>query len=290
MTWNLGQAGGNATTYIQIIIWGIFISLTVIGWIVKVVVQKREEARIRTAKRRREEDLLRTGRNEDGSTVSQPLSPVAATGPASHEEARKRLQEIAQRRRAELEQMARQGDVGRPAGSPAAPTPPAARGVPTSKPFQPRPMAPVGRAFPTAAPKPQPQRAQPFRPEPLRPEPSRPKSGSRQDQRKKQKSQENRPSPSPPGPRQPTLAEKLMEPTAAPSGAYAVAPQPSAPVAAGSAAVGRGTRVSLGRATTPAGIESLRQALVMAEVLAPPVSMRPETDGIAGDMLMQRAG
>jgi len=84
-----------------------------------------------------------------------------------------------------------------------------------------------------------------------------------------------------------------MEPTAAPSGAYAVAPQPSAPVApvaAGSAAVGRGTRVSLGRATTPAGIESLRQALVMAEVLAPPVSMRPETDGIAGDMLMQRAG
>jgi hypothetical protein len=274
----LAQSGGGNTNYIQIIIWGILISISIISWLVKLIAQKREEAKIRAAKRAREDDALRTGRTAEGSPLIQAPAPVAAAGPASHDDARRRLQEIAQRRRAELEQMSRSGPapaVPQRPGQAAPSRPPVA---PASRPFQPRPITPAGQ------PVPRPQATQPQRAKPAQ----------RQEQRKQKKQQSARPPQR--QPESPTLAEKLLQGPAASTGAYAIAPQPLAPIAPlapsapGSVAVARGTRVSIDRATTPEAIASLRKALVLAEILAPPVSMRPDAEGATASPLMQRAG
>lgn len=266
-----GGGGGGGFNYIRIAAIVLMVSISVISWLVRVLGKKREEARERIAKRRREEELLRTGRTESGSPASIPIAPVAANVPASHDEARRRLQEIAQRRRAELQQMAQRGETGAaPPASPVAPVRPIAQ---PSRPFQPRPAAQPRSAFPTPA---------------ARPEPPRPKPAPRQEQRKKQKGHANRPAG--PVPQQPTLADKLMQgAAAAPTGAYAVVPQPQAaagPAIPGPVVAPRATRISLDRATSPAGIDALRKALVLSEVLAPPLSMRAERNGSTNSPLM----
>lgn len=271
MAWLLAQSGGgNAPNYIQIIVFALMISISVISWLVKVIAQKREEAKVIAAKRRRQEEMLRTGRMEDGTPIEAAPAPVAAAGPASHDEARRRLQEIAQRRRAELEQTGRGGQTGRPVALP----------IP-ERPSQNRPMGPAGPMFPTARPKPEPQRS---------------RQAGRGEQRKRKTQQRppvESPRPAPSMPEAPTLAEKLMQPQAASKGAYALTPQAApAPVNwnAPAAATRAPTRITLDKATSPGGMEALRKALVLAEVLGPPVSMRDPDHAEASGPLMRRAG
>lgn len=280
----LAQAGGNTPNYIQIIVFALMISISVISWLVKVVAQKREEAKVRAARKAREEELLRTGRAEDGRPTSQPLAPVAAPIPASHDEARRRLQEIAQRRRAELEQMARQGGGSAATGTSHAPQPvpqvvPAA---PMSRTLQPRPLGPAGPAFPTARPKPEPQRA---------------KAAPRQDQRKKKQpirpAQQPQQRPAPRATEPQTLAEKLMDAPAEATGVYAVVPQAVHAAESwvpGGGRLGTATKVTLDSATTPEGIAALRKAIVLAELLAPPLSARQDESGSTEVPMLRRAG
>lgn len=268
MTWLLAQSGGgNAPNYIQIIVFALMISISIISWLVKLIAQKREEAKVIASKRRRQEEMLRTGRTEDGSPIETAQATVAQAGPASHEDAKRRLQEIAQRRRAELEQMSR-GGPGVPPAPPARPT-------------QNRPMGPAGPMFPSARPA---------------PEPKRPRPAQKSEQRKRKpqpRPQVEPPRPAPVVAAQPTLAEKLMQPQPAGKSAYAIAPQ-AAPAAvnwnAPAAAMRTPTRITLDKATSPGGIESLRKALVLAEVLGPPLSLRPPGHAEESGPLMQRAG
>jgi len=264
MLWHLAQSGGGgASNYVQLIVWALLISTSVIGWLVRLIAQKREEARVRLERRRQEEELLRTGRGDEIAPARPAMTAAAAPGPASHDEARRRLQEIAQRRRIELQQMAGPASSAPPVG----PRPPTAPIAPASRPFQPRPD---------------------MRPRPEAPVRSKPTQ--KQEQRQKQKPQQGRPQQQP---RPSTLAEKLMEQPAAPGGAYAVAPQPPAPaVPTGpSAAVPRrGVSVVVGRATSADGVESLRKALALAEILSPPVSMRTADDSNVDVPLLRRAG
>ena len=61
--------------------------------------------------------------------------------------------------------------------------------------------------------------------------------------------------------------------------AHAGAPRaPSSPSTPGAPAVPRAARITIERATTPAGIDSIRRALVLAEVLRPPICLRTDTD------------
>lgn len=268
------SGGGNSPNYVQIIVWGLLISISLISWIVKTLAQKREEANVRAAKRAREQELLRTGRTESGQPIVSAAAPVAAAGPASHDEARRRLQEIAQRRRAELEALARQS-------SPATRTPPpVAPARPTARPNQTRPLGPAGPAFPNAHPKPETQRQRPI---------------TRQDQRKK-KSQSARPTPAVAqrpvqiAPAQQTLADKLSEASASEAGVYAVAPQLVHEAASWKEGVATAaTNIVIAPATSPGGIDALRKALVLAEVLAPPVSSRPDSLGTTDGPLMRAA-
>lgn len=275
----LAQAGGNTPNYIQIIVWALLISISIISWLVKVIAQKREEAKVRAARKAREDELLRTGRTEDGIPVSQPIAPVAAAGPASHDEARRRLQEIAQRRRAELEQMARQGGGAAAGGGSQAPQPV----PPIARPAHPRPMGPAGPAFPSARARPEPQRAKPT---------------PRQDQRKKKPQpvrqgspQQQKPAPRPSEPQ--TLAEKLQSGPAPTTGVYAVEAHvvpAAASWAAGASRPGAVTTVKLDNARTPEGIAALRKAIILAELLAPPLSARSEETESTGNPLLRRAG
>ena len=266
MLWFLAQGGnpnpgggGFSPQWIRYAIWAIIIGITVLSWLMRFIAQKRQEAQAKAARRRREEEVLRTGRSEDGSPVSTTAHTVLTAGPAGHDEARRRLQEIAQRRRAELEQMARQQQ---PRQAPPAVAPPMARPAPA-----------------VARPARQPA---PSRPAPSVPTTQRP---VRQDQRRK-KQPAPRPVPPPPPPRE--VAPPQPQPAV--HSAYAIAPPPpgisSAP--SGPVVARRGPKVSVEAASTPTGRENLRRALIFAEVLAPPLSMRDEAAESGMNPVLQR--
>ena len=143
MTWLLGQSG-NTTNYIQLIVWTVLILFTVISGLLRVIATKRAESKVSSTKRQREEDMLRTGRTEGGGPVVMSSSPVAAATPTSHEDARRRLQEVAQRRRAELEQMRQRGEQvgGRKGRGPAGAAARSTADVPDDRPDS----AAIGRA------------------------------------------------------------------------------------------------------------------------------------------------
>ncbi len=294
MTWLLGQSG-NTTNYIQLIVWAILISISFIGWLMKMIVQKRAESKVITGKRQRQDDMLRTGRTEGGGPVEMSAPPAASPTPVSHEDARRRLQEVAQRRRAELEQMRQRGEQAPGSAQPLptlAPQPMSRTMAPTAQ----RSVGPAGgERFPTSAGPKQP---------PQNPAPSRPARSTqpapRPEQRKK-KPQPTRPSasqkPTPPQPQ--TLAQALMQGPTASDGAYANAGAPRAPTApiaptpSGAAtAPTRNSRITIERATSAAGVESIRRALVLAEVLAPPISLRDadHDDARLGLFGLRRAG
>lgn len=128
MTHVLAQAGGGGgvAQYIQVAVWVLLLSLSFLGWLLRVIAQKRAESKVIQERKRREEEMLRTGRgmNEQGVDVQMAPSPAVQSPTstvASADEAKRRLQELAQRRRAELQQMAERAQQG--GGSAAPPVP-----------------------------------------------------------------------------------------------------------------------------------------------------------------------
>jgi len=223
---------------------------SVLGTVVKQIQEKKEARRIQQERERRKRDALRTGRVEPAAS---PPSPAANPEAARQ----RRLQELAERRRAQLEEIRR-----RQQATPAPPPAPATRPTPiarTGAPVRPRPQAPARPMPAPARPAPRPQapvartpvqRQQPTRAPVARQAPAR-------------VARPTAPVSKQPGARQRPPARATAA-TTAPITRTEVGAVPTATPRARSSV---GSRLFSGRS-------DLRRAIVLSEVLGPPVSLR----------------
>lgn len=105
----------------QLIIILLFVGFSVLSWAFRQLREYQQKQAARQAAERRRLEMLRTGRGEAQAderpvAVAPPGAPPRS--PDLHDDARRRLQELAQRRRAELEEMARRAAGGSVAGAP----------------------------------------------------------------------------------------------------------------------------------------------------------------------------
>lgn len=112
--------------WVHLIIIVIVASMSVIGWAVRRLKEYQAQQQMKVDQQRRREHALRTGRAEPDDPGSLAAGgPIAAGFPPSagggsiHDEARRRLQELAQKRKAELEAMARRAAAGQRPAAPA---------------------------------------------------------------------------------------------------------------------------------------------------------------------------
>lgn len=127
----LAQSGGPQwTNYIQIIVIVLAVSASAIGALLKKLAEQRAVRNQKLARERERETMLRTGRVDEQREQREAEFSAQTSAPplpniVPEDEARRRLQELAQRRRAELAEMARRAQSGGGAGAPpTAPTPP----------------------------------------------------------------------------------------------------------------------------------------------------------------------
>jgi colicin import membrane protein len=132
---------------INIAIIVIVFGASALGWAVKQFGEYQAAKRAKAEALRRREQMLRTGRADeraptllDEDRAAAQLSPGA---PSQHDDARRRLIELAQKRQAQLAEMARRAaGGGQTASPPAMPTP---RPMPVSRGGSPRPAVGPGQ-------------------------------------------------------------------------------------------------------------------------------------------------
>lgn len=270
----LAQAGGGGgfAQYIQVAVWVLLLSLSFLGWLLRVIAQKRAESKVIQERKRREEEMLRTGRGmtEQGVEVQMAPPPTVQSPTAtvaSADEAKRRLQELAQRRRAELQQMAERARQG---GGSAAP--PAPSGGPATGP---RPgMSPAEQARRRAA---QQQKAAKARAaEQARQHRDRAaQTAQAQAQRARAEQERARREQAE---REAAQREQMRRESAGAS-FDPVAAKKAERAGAAQAVPGRaGGQRSVVRLSGKPTIEEIRHAFVMSELLAPPLSERPPGD------------
>lgn len=129
----LAQSGGPQwQSYIQLLVVALFLLSSVFGWLFKRMKEQREKREAEALRRRLQEETLRTGRPMSASMSAQPsASPSSTLQPSIEDEAKRKLAELAARRRRELAEMMKQsggggasGGAGGRTGSPAAPVGP----------------------------------------------------------------------------------------------------------------------------------------------------------------------
>lgn len=224
--------------------------------------EQKETRRVTQERERRRHEVLRTGR----ANTPEPAAPRPALSPAAARQ--QRLQELAEKRRAQLEEIRRRRE-GAPAARTSAPPRPNAPSRPTARPQAPRP-----------SPQPQ-QRTSAQRPQ-ARPAPPRPTTPV-------QRAPARRPQPVPRA--QPSIGVRRA-PRPAPSPAIGAERRDVASLSSATEApVHRtevGSRAARALRESPApgshlfgsrgasgiGRLDLRRAIVLAELLGPPVSMR----------------
>ncbi len=222
---------------IQIVIFLGFIALSVFGSIAKQLAEKKAERKIAMDRRRREMDALRTGGSVDDLDEPQDTSEAA--------QRQQRLAELAERRRQQLEELRKRRASAGTSAPPVPSAPPRSIPVPTPRPTpRPAPGAPTARPTPRPVPT--------ARPTPPRPMPGPSSIPSPQPATQRRRS----------GKPEPSRREM---------------PAPSAAItegAIGSSGNDRQTK------SHPLGVLKgmnnfeLRRAIVLSEVLAPPVSER----------------
>lgn len=107
----------------QLIIILLFVGFSVLSWAFRQLREYQQKQAARQAAERRRLEMLRTGRGEaraDEQRVEARPLEAPPRAPDVHDDARRRLQELAQRRRAELEAMARRAAGGSGGGAPKA--------------------------------------------------------------------------------------------------------------------------------------------------------------------------
>ena len=264
----LAQSGGGFSQYqglIRVAIFAIFIAFTGISWVFKKLNQQAQIRRAKEARERQQAEALRTGRAASVGPSAAPGSSTPAFGGTSPEsDAKRRLQELALRRRAELERLARQ-QAG--AGTPASVPPP----VPTPRPAAapPRPNTSPDQVRRAAAP-----------PVTMSP-PSLPRPGpAPQQQRRQPDPQKRRPQPARPPIQPPAFSQRTPTPTR-----RVVSDAPSTGEQAEEQALGASHALEAAPIMGVEGLRTgltadLRKAFVLAEILGRPVAMRDrQSDG-----------
>ncbi len=244
---------------IQIILIILFVGSSVVTAIAKKLREQRDIKRIQEARARQREEELRTGRTSAGTPAraTRPAQPQARSQtqtvvrtkpspsqrpvPTSSDDPKQRLKELAERRRAQLEELRRKQSG------------------------QPAPQARQQQARPAAQPQPQ-RRATP---QPRSQPKQKPVSKSSQQRREKVR---------------PTAAESRRKPPASQQG-RTTRPKQAAPKTAGAVPARAGRLRPTHRTSVqtrgPSPLlgdlrdrDTLRRAIIMTEVLAPPVAMR----------------
>lgn len=264
----------------KIIIVLLIVGTSVASWAYRQFKQYQTQKQIKDAETRRREQMLRTGRVEGGMPAPS-MAPVD-----EHELAKRRLQELVEQRRREMQAMAQRqaGGEGSPGMPPAAPpasvTPPRPMARPVARQGG-RPQAPSTPPTPVGTPRPQ-QPQQALGQRPPTPQSQTQNKVKRESQRKAEKDRAERA-------RQAEIADRLQAQQAAAAAAAQAQSQreaaadqaadrelnsgvtkPARPVAA----IGAGPlRLVPGAGGTSA--EQLRRSVALMELLGPPVSLRP---------------
>jgi len=123
-----GGGGGGVFSnpnFFRFLIYAIFGVVVLLGAVIRKINERNAKREVEVAKQRRQEQILRTGRAEDGSIARAPAAgPGAPTSVASPDDARRKLPEHAERRRRELAEMMRRAQGGAaPASAQPAPRP-----------------------------------------------------------------------------------------------------------------------------------------------------------------------
>src|SRR5690349_17678952 len=95
--------------YVHLLIILLFVSATVVQWVFRKVQEQAALKRAKNERERRVTEALRTGRTPAPEPVVAQRVGVPLSGPVSHADARKRLQELAERRQRQLEELRRAG-------------------------------------------------------------------------------------------------------------------------------------------------------------------------------------
>lgn len=175
------------TQWIRLIVIVALLSISVISWAAKKLAEQRQIKQAREARERLAEQVLRTGRTEDGVAVSTVSTSPAAAAPnqvAGHADARRRLQELAERRQRQLEELRRkqgQGGQGQSTVTSESSPVPTIERAPASRTTEMGPNAqPMAPAKPRQAPPPPPRRV------PSKTQQSRPQQGKQAPSRQAQ--------------------------------------------------------------------------------------------------------
>lgn len=261
----------------QIIIFIIVMLGYAVAHVAKKLQEQAEIKRAREEAHRRHLESLRTGRVEDTTAAGAPAAPRQPE-PVSHQEATQRLKELAERRREQLEELRR-----RAMGQARTPSAPSAPPVAPPRPAPAR-AAPVPRQRPQQAPRSVPQQGD-TSPRPIdRPAPVQ-KSRQSPAQRPAAREQGRGPRPAPAQRSRPVEAERTTETVIAErAAAYRAADaQAAADEAMRPAAPATPARAALGKllvAGAKPGLAEWRRAMMLRELLSPPVAMRDEQTGM----------
>lgn len=281
----LAQGGGRTGLPWQQILSILFGLLVFVGpliqSILKAAKERRQQQQVELDRRRQQDEYLRTGRMPPSNSPDAPSRQAiqqTAPFPSSDDEAKRRLAEIARRRREELEKLARAtGPAGTaPAsaqvGSPTASSPPTRTPGPVviqspSRPASaPRPAAPV-----VAVPRPASTREQLVRQQQQRQQQENERRKREAEQRRRAEQQKQfAPTPGasadfhsvsqsisdPPG----TVHRLVKDAPAAPG-------TPRPPLL-------RSLFPAAGNSASPAHSDELKRAIMLTEILGPPVSQR----------------
>jgi hypothetical protein len=275
----------NLGNYIQLLVLLLVFAASAIGWVWRKYQEQREIQRIERDRERRRMEGYRTGKfdtdvapttfgvdtQQPKPTMQAPGSPTipaGGTAAPTAEDVKRRLAELAERRRAELEALRKRGQSGAPA--PAAPAAPA----PTRVPVQPaqQPVQPV--AQPRPQPRQQPQPVAPSRPaqqrrtlSPQQAEAERRKRAAAQaraeDEERRRREQER-------SDQEAHEAREAAFRRVAQAGETEAVPAKPAVATVGGALAGLGPVDSAEQAA------QWRRAILMMEVLSPPVSARED--------------
>ncbi|MFN7020110.1 MAG: hypothetical protein ACK4WH_02120 [Phycisphaerales bacterium] len=253
----------NNFQYIKLAIILLFVSISVISFLYRKFKEQQAAQEARNEALRRREQLLRTGRLEvpdaEQTTVMVGLPNQVPPKPMTvHDEARRRLQELAAQRRRELEGMARRAVGG---GGPAPSAGQVLRPIPQpARPIQ-RSTAPPARTAPTQRPRPQTAQAD---------------DQSRRAAQKAAKAEETRQRAA----RQRADQERAARAAEARAAIEAASSSKAAaqqPIEAGAGALRGLAPIGAAGSRRP---EDWRRAIVFMELLAPPKSMRGDQDRV----------
>lgn len=251
----------------QLIIILLFVGFSVLSWAFRQLREYQQKQAARQAAERRRLEMLRTGRGEARAEVQQvEAAPLEAPprAPDLHDDARRRLQELAQRRRAELEAMARRaaggagGAGGSGAGAPMAGPRPATP-VPVQRTPQARGERPVTKAEQQRRAAEQARRRAEKQDKQDRIEAKRRAEQARVVERQRAEADARQ-----------TAAEQQTAASAAADALGTTDPGRTARPAL-AAAIGA---ARLGPGATPATAEQWRRAIVLMSVLGPPAALR----------------